>query len=164
MPFDFVRIRSLFPHFEHLFDGSDACDRFLAELANTIGKRSQQLAVHVHRTAAHACHDPGILWFGAVQPYQDHVFARSQSCGQYSEDLDIHRFRLCTLKNGVCHSPQTAVNVVQWVNPCGRRRRPRWDLRRQARRKQKAGGENQAGCFLNAVSHVYRLAVTAAAA
>ena len=46
-----------------------------------------------------------LVWCRATS--QDHVFARSQSCGQYSEDFDIHRFRLCTLKkNGVSHSPR----------------------------------------------------------
>jgi hypothetical protein len=113
---------------------------------------------------AHARDHSGVLWFSAVEPCQYQVPARPKRAIQYAEDLYIHRFRLHTLKNRVGYSSQTAMYLVQWINACAGGRRGRRCLREQACGADEANRQNQPGCFLNTVSHVYRLAVSAAAA
>ena len=54
-------------HLQHGCDRCDAADGFLAELADAVGQRAQQLAVNVDGRPAHTRHDTGELRLGAVQ-------------------------------------------------------------------------------------------------
>jgi hypothetical protein len=58
---------------EHLLDRRHTRDRFLRELADAEGERTRQLAVEIHRAAAHARNHAGILGLDAVQTDQDNA-------------------------------------------------------------------------------------------
>ncbi len=129
---------------EHLRDGSDAGDRFLAELPNSVGQCAQQLAVDVDRAAAHACDHSGVLWFGALETRQDHILTGAENIFEHSEDLYIHGLRLGAFKDGIGHAMQAAVHFREGEDSGrGRRRRSsRANLGDQAARKDKNCGQN----------------------
>ena len=60
---------------EHVFNGSDAGDGLLAELADAEAERADEAAVYVDRASAHAGDDAGVVGFGAVQASEDHILA-----------------------------------------------------------------------------------------
>jgi hypothetical protein len=61
LEFSLASLQRQIPHLEHLLDRRDPRDRFFAELADPVRKRSRQLAVDIHRAAAHPCDHAGVL-------------------------------------------------------------------------------------------------------
>ena len=81
------------PHLQHLLNGSDAGDRFLAEFADAESERAEQLVADINRTAAHSRHHACVLRLGAVEPDKNHVLAGTADAAQNAQNLDFHRFR-----------------------------------------------------------------------
>ena len=72
---------------EHALDRSDSADRVLGE-GPSIGKGSDELALHVDRAPAHARDDAGLLQPDAAHAGEDQVLARREF-SQEAQDLDI---------------------------------------------------------------------------
>ena len=113
-------------HLKHLLDGRDAGDGLLAELADAVGERAEQLVADVDGAAAHAFDDAGVLGFGAVELGENHVLAGAARAAQNAEDLNLHGFGLGAVKNGPGGAGQAAVNLAEGEESAGGRggRRP----------------------------------------
>ena len=109
----------LVAYLEHLFNRRDAGDRFLAELADAIGERAEQLAVDIDRAAAHAGNHPRVFGLGADEPGEDHVLSGTEGVVQQAEDFDLHRFGLGALKDGIGDAAKAAVHLAERKNPGG---------------------------------------------
>ena len=129
---------------QHLGNGGDAGDGFLAELPNSVGQRAQQLAVDVDGAAAHACDHSGVLWFGALETGQDHILTGAEDIFEHPEYFHVHGFGLGAFKDGICHTMEAAVHLREGKDSRrGRRRRSsRANLGNQAARNDKNCGQN----------------------
>ena len=91
------RLRKI-PHLQHLLDRRNAGDGLLAELANAVGERAQQLVADVDRAAAHSLHHARVFGLGAVEPGENHVLAGPARTAQNAQNLHLHRLRLAALR------------------------------------------------------------------
>jgi hypothetical protein len=106
-------------HFEHLLDGRDAGDGVLAELADAVGERAEQLVADIDRAAAHAGHHAGVLGLGAVQLGQDHVLAGAARAAQHAQDLNLHGLGLVALKDGPGGGGHAAAHLAEREESAG---------------------------------------------
>ncbi len=173
---------------KHLLDGGNAGDRLLAELADAVGERSQQLVADVDGAAAHAFDNAGEFGFGALKLGENHVLAGTARAAQDAEDFNGHGLGLGALKNSPGRGHQAAMNLAEGENAVGRGwwavglvrcrggRLSGWSGRglsrnRALRRKQRDRGANrngeagqagQAPGFLQGSFHVYKTTASGA--
>ena len=118
------RIDRKVAHFKHLLDGRDAGDGVLAELADAVGERAEELVANVHGAAAHARYDPGVFGLGAVELGQNHIFAGSASAAKDAEDLHLHGLGDRPLKDGPGGGDKAAMDLAEGEDSAGADRRP----------------------------------------
>jgi hypothetical protein len=84
---------------DHLFDGRDACERFLCELAERVRHRTDEAAVEVHGAATHAGDNACVCERSAFEPRKDQVASWSDAVVQDAEDVRLEFLELVTLKH-----------------------------------------------------------------
>ena len=130
---------------QHLGNGGDAGDGFLAELTYSVRQCAQQLAVDVNGAAAHPGNHAGVLWFGALETGQDHILIGAENILEHPEDLHVHGFGFGAFKDCIGHAMEATMDLRQRKDAGGGGGgwRSRSNLGSQAARGDKNCGQNR---------------------
>ena len=96
-----LRRRALQRRIQHIGNGCDAGDGLLGEYSEFQGERTRQFAIEIDGAAAHTCHHPGVLHFGALELDKDDSLLRTEKILQHADDFKVKFFDLVALEDGV---------------------------------------------------------------
>ena len=118
---------------DHLCNRRDPGYRFLGERSQRVGHGADQLAVEVHRAAAHSGDNACLGKRPTFELREDEIAARSNDVAKHADDVNVEFFDLVALPHGVTRGHHSGFDLINRV--VGRSGWKRHNQQRQARKE-----------------------------